>query len=97
MRVLAASHVKLEEAVSAGKFREDLFFRLNVLNLHSPRLAERKDDIELLAYHYLRLFLASTVSPARDFSGDALIALKCRLVWQCQRADEPNPKSPDYV
>ena len=77
VRVLAASHVKLEEAVSAGKFREDLFFRLNVLNLHSPRLAERKDDIELLAYHYLRLFLASTVSPARDFSGDALIALKC--------------------
>ena len=77
VRVLAASHVKLEEAVSAGKFREDLFFRLNVLNLHSPRLAERKDDIELLAYHYLRLFLASMVSPARDFSGDALIALKC--------------------
>jgi len=77
VRVLAASHVKLEEAVSAGKFREDLFFRLNVLNLHSPRLAERKDDIELLAYHYLRLFLSSTVSPARDFSRDALIALKC--------------------
>lgn len=77
VRVLAASHVKLEEAVSAGKFREDLFFRLNVLNLHSPRLAERKEDIELLAYHYLHLFLASTVSPARDFSADALIALKC--------------------
>lgn len=63
--------------MSAGKFREDLFFRLNVLNLHSPRLAKRKEDIELLAYHYLRLLLASTVSPARDFSGDALIALKC--------------------
>ena len=77
VRVVAASHVKLEEAVNAGKFREDLFFRLNVLNLHSPRLAERKGDIETLAYHYLQLFLASTVSPARAFSGDALIALKC--------------------
>ena len=77
VRVVAASHVKLEEAVRAGKFRQDLFFRLNVLNLHSPRLAERKGDIETLAYHYLKLFLGSTVSPAQGFSGDALIALKC--------------------
>ena len=77
VRVVAASHIKLEDAVNAGKFREDLFFRLNVLNLHSPRLAERKGDIETLAYHYLKLFLSSTVSSARAFSDDALIALKC--------------------
>jgi len=77
VRVVAASHVKLEDAVNSGNFREDLFFRLNVLNLHSPRLAERKGDIEILAYHYLRLFLTSTVSPARDFSCEALVALKC--------------------
>ena len=77
VRVIAASHINLEQAVGAGKFREDLFFRLNVLNLHSPRLAERKEDVELLAYHYLRLFLANNLSPARDFSGDALMALKC--------------------
>jgi DNA-binding NtrC family response regulator len=77
VRVVAASHIKLEDAVNAGKFREDLFFRLNVLNLHSPRLAERKGDIEALAYHYLKLFLSSTVSSARAFSDDALIALKC--------------------
>ena len=77
VRVVAASHIKLEEAVSAGKFREDLFFRLNVLNLHSPRLSERKGDIETLACHYLKVFLSSTVSPARAFSGDALTALKC--------------------
>lgn len=77
VRVVAASHIKLEDAVNAGKFREDLFFRLNVLNLHSPRLAERKGDIETLAYHYLKLFLSSTVSSARAFSDDAVIALKC--------------------
>jgi len=77
VRVVAASHIKLETAVSTNRFREDLFFRLNVLNLHSPRLAERKGDIETLAYHYLNLFLATTVTPARDFSSDALVAISC--------------------
>ena len=66
VRVVAASHVKLEEAVSSRKIsRRSVFFRLNVLNLHSPRLAERKGDIELLAYHYLRLISnASTGQPS---------------------------------
>jgi len=77
VRVIAASHVKLETAVSNNEFREDLFFRLNVLNLHSPRLAERQGDIETLAYHYLNAFLSTTVTPARNFSNDALIALSC--------------------
>ncbi len=75
VRVLAASHIKLEEAVLAGDFREDLFFRLNVLQLHSPRLADRKADIEQLAYHYLNLFRLSSSSVARDFSRDALRAM----------------------
>jgi DNA-binding NtrC family response regulator len=55
VRVLSATNSDLKIAVKAGEFREDLFYRLNVVNIHLPPLRERKDDIPLLAAHFIGL------------------------------------------
>ncbi len=54
VRVLAATNVDLEQAVAQGRFREDLYYRLNVLRLQTPRLADRQDDAVILATHFLK-------------------------------------------
>jgi DNA-binding NtrC family response regulator len=56
VRVMAATHRTLEELVKAGRFREDLFYRLNVVRLHIPPLRDRPDDVALLARHFLDRF-----------------------------------------
>ena len=53
VRIIAATHQDLEKLVAAGRFREDLFHRLNVIRVHLPRLADRREDIPYLARHYL--------------------------------------------
>src|SRR4051794_35870952 len=53
VRVISATHRKLEERIASGEFREDLFYRLNVVKLYIPSLAERREDIPLLANHFL--------------------------------------------
>lgn len=53
VRIIAATHQNLEGLVSSGKFREDLFHRLNVIRIHIPRLADRREDIPALARHFL--------------------------------------------
>ncbi|CAD5375339.1 fused DNA-binding response regulator in two-component regulatory system with GlnL: response regulator; sigma54 interaction protein [Pseudomonas sp. OF001] len=53
VRIIAATHQNLENLVRAGKFREDLFHRLNVIRIHIPRLADRREDIPALARHFL--------------------------------------------
>jgi len=53
VRIIAATHQNLEGLVQAGKFREDLFHRLNVIRIHIPKLAERREDIPALAQHFL--------------------------------------------
>jgi len=53
VRVIAATHRKLEERIAAGEFREDLYYRLNVVKLYIPTLAERREDIPMLASHFL--------------------------------------------
>ncbi|MEO5670736.1 MAG: sigma 54-interacting transcriptional regulator [Ramlibacter sp.] len=53
VRVISASHRKLDEEVAAGRFREDLFYRLNVVGLSLPQLAQRREDIPLLAQHFM--------------------------------------------
>ena len=62
VRVIAATNKRLEDEIAAGRFREDLFYRLNVLPLHVPALRERRDDIPLLVRHFLEQF-------ARDGGG----------------------------
>ena len=60
VRVIAATNANLLEAIQRGTFREDLYYRLNVLHIHIPPLRERKSDISLLAEHFLNKFIANT-------------------------------------
>ena len=53
VRVIAATHVNLQQAVAEGKFRDDLYYRLNVIEIRIPPLRERREDIPLLAQHFL--------------------------------------------
>ncbi|GAB2552744.1 sigma-54 dependent transcriptional regulator [Rhodanobacter koreensis] len=76
VRVLAATHVDLEKAVAQGSFREDLYYRLNVLRLRVPALRERKDDIEALAQYFLEMFHDQHGGRVRAFSSDARQALR---------------------
>jgi len=55
-RVIAATHVNLQEAIAAGRFREDLFYRLNVIEVRIPPLRERREDVPLLAQHFVERF-----------------------------------------
>ncbi|MBK1719480.1 sigma-54-dependent Fis family transcriptional regulator [Thiocystis violacea] len=76
VRVIAATHVNLERAVEEGRFREDLYYRLNVLHLEMPPLRDRGEDIELIADHFLHQF-ANRVKPSiKGFSQPALEAIK---------------------
>jgi DNA-binding NtrC family response regulator len=76
VRLIAASNRNLREMVSAGKFREDLYYRLNVVNLRMPSLRERRSDIPLIAMHFLRRFAEENGKRIERFSDDALVRLK---------------------
>ncbi|WP_049621609.1 sigma-54 dependent transcriptional regulator [Frateuria defendens] len=80
VRVLAATHVDLEKAVAAGRFRADLYYRLNVLRLPMPPLRKRGDDVEVLAQHFLDDFRRQHGSRARAFSGAARRAMRA-FAW----------------
>ncbi|WP_266183889.1 sigma-54 dependent transcriptional regulator [Dyella humicola] len=75
VRVLAATHVDLEKAVEQGRFREDLYYRLNVLRLRMPALRERDDDVVTLAQRFLDAFRELHASRARSFSAAARRAM----------------------
>jgi DNA-binding NtrC family response regulator len=76
VRVLAAANRNVEALVRAKQFRSDLYFRLNVLELHLPPLRERRRDIGLLANHFLDSFCAAAGGPAKYFSPAALRVLE---------------------
>ena len=76
VRVLAATHVDLESVVAQGGFREDLYYRLNVLRLRMPALRQREGDVELLAQNFLDAFRLRHPGRARTFSGSARQAMR---------------------
>ena len=76
VRVIAASHVNLQQAVADGLFREDLYYRLNVLPIDVPPLRARKDDLDMLAQHFFRVYAAEKAPHLKGFGNDALRAIR---------------------
>jgi two-component system nitrogen regulation response regulator NtrX len=81
VRVVAATNRALEEEIRASRFREDLFFRLNVVPIRTPPLRERLDDVPLLAEYFARRFCETANYRSRSFAPDALALLKS-LPWK---------------
>ena len=80
VRVIAATNHDLEEEISRGNFREDLFYRLNVIPFYVPPLRERLEDVPLLARHFLKEFSSQYSRKAKEISDDAIDALM-RYSW----------------
>ena len=76
VRVVAASTADLAEEIDAGRFREDLFYRLNVVPIEVPPLKKRPDDIPLLAQHFMERAATATGRPHREVNADALAVLQ---------------------
>ncbi|MEQ8456242.1 MAG: sigma-54 dependent transcriptional regulator [Sandaracinaceae bacterium] len=74
-RLIAATNRNLERAVEAGTFREDLYYRLHVIAITSPRLADRRDDVPLLVDHFLELYCRKNGKPRMAVTRDALDVL----------------------
>jgi len=72
VRIISATNKDIEEAVRKGEFREDLFYRLNVIQLKLPNLRERKDDVPLLAQHFLGLFVDELGKDIRQISPEGM-------------------------
>jgi len=76
VRVVSATRRELPREVAEGRFREDLYYRLNVVEVRIPPLASRREDVPLLADHFLRRFAAKNAKPLRGLSAEALQALE---------------------
>ena len=74
-RIVAATNRQLEGEVSAGRFREDLYYRLNVIEIPVPPLRTRKDDIPLLVRHFIEKYTAELEKPVEGVSDDAMARL----------------------
>ena len=75
VRLISATHRDLEAAMAEGQFREDLYYRLDVVSLTLPRLEERREDIPLLASHFIQLVAGKYGKPISGFAPEALEAL----------------------
>lgn len=79
-RVVAATNVYLEDEIEAGRFRDDLYYRLNVVPIYLPPLRDRRDDIPNLARHFIAKHAKENGKVVRDITPDALDCL-CRFEW----------------
>jgi two-component system response regulator HydG len=75
VRIITATNKDLQQEVANHRFREDLFYRLNVINIHLPPLRDRKDDIPLLAMYFLKVYAEKNQKSIEGFSEDAMRAL----------------------
>ena len=75
VRVIAATNRDLGALIAGGRFREDLFYRLSVVTLPVPALRERRDDIPILAAHFLRMYAAASARPVSDIAPEAMAML----------------------
>jgi DNA-binding NtrC family response regulator len=80
VRVVATTNRNLEEEVEKGRFRKDLFYRLNVISVHLPPLSRRREDIPLLAYHFLQRYCQEYGKCVENISEEAMLHL-CRSDW----------------
>ncbi|MGJ8679600.1 nitrogen regulation protein NR(I) [Paraglaciecola sp.] len=80
VRIIAATHQNLEQRVADGKFREDLFHRLNVIRIHIPQLSERREDIPLLAGHFLQTAAQELAVEAKSLGKETRKVLQ-QLPW----------------
>ena len=80
VRILSATNSDLKQAVKSGTFREDLYYRLNVVNIHLPPLRERIEDIPLLAAHFIHLQNQKFGTRVKGFEKEAVQAL-CGFAW----------------
>jgi DNA-binding NtrC family response regulator len=76
IRLIAATNKNLEKCIEEGRFRDDLYYRLNVFSIRLPSLRERRDDIPLLAYHFLRQHCKKLGKHVTEFSPEAMEALQ---------------------
>jgi two-component system response regulator PilR (NtrC family) len=81
VRVIAATNQDLPKLVDQGRFREDLYYRINVLAVHLPALRDRVEDVPLLAEHFLEHFAAQMAKPVRTISADAMRLLQAHT-WR---------------
>jgi two-component system, NtrC family, response regulator AlgB len=80
VRIITATNTDLDKAVKEGRFREDLYYRLNVIQIDLPPLLDRPDDVEILARNMLNFFGAQNHKVFRGFSDEAMNALR-RYSW----------------
>lgn len=75
VRFIAATNRDIQDAIKSGHFRQDLYFRLNVVSLHIPPLSERKDDIPLLSYYFLKKYAALMKKDVTEISHEVIAIL----------------------
>ena len=80
-RLISATNKNLDHQVEEGEFREDLFYRINTFPIHIPPLKQRRDDIALLANHYLQVYATKNEKPVHDISSEAM-SLLTRNDWR---------------